>query len=257
MPRSGWQIAFALTAALALPACAADDEKLTLFAAASTKEAVERIAAAFTAETGIAVAVSPGPSSGLAKQIQQGADADVFLSADPPNANFLERNGLVAERVNLLTNRLVVIVPADNEREIDDLADLAADDIRRVALAEPKAPVGEYARQALEGAGVLEAVVARSVGGIDVRATLQFVARGEADAGFVYYTDALGNSKVRVALEVDPALHRPIEYPLVLVKRDSIRPAARRFFEYLQSEASAEAFQAAGFGIATADELSQ
>src|SRR5687768_9807784 len=121
MPRLGWPPALAvvLAALLALPTRAGDDE-LTLFAAASTKEAVERIAEAFTAETGIAVVVSPGPSSGLAKQIQQGAGANVYLSADQPNADFLEKEGFVAERVDLLTNRLVIVVPADSEREIDD-----------------------------------------------------------------------------------------------------------------------------------------
>jgi molybdate transport system substrate-binding protein len=241
-------VGLALSLLAGSPSRAAEGERVTLFAAASTTGAVEEIAAAFTAETGIEVVVSPGPSSGLAKQIQQGAAADVFLSADQPNADYLEEEGFVAERVNLLTNRLVVIVPADSEVEIDALADLTDDAFRRVALAEEKVPVGEYARQALDGAGVLEAVVAKSVGGVDVRAALQYVARGEVDAGFVYHTDALGNRKVRVALEVDPASHRPIEYPLVLVRRDGINPAARRFFAYLQGETAAKAFREAGFG---------
>ena len=243
-----FSVAVVLAILAVSPSGAAEGERVTLFAAASTKGAVEEIAAAFTAETGIEVVVSPGPSSGLAKQIQQGAAADVYLSADQPNADYLEEEGFVAERINLLTNRLVVIVPADSEAEIEALADLTGETFRRVALAEEKVPVGEYARQALDSAGVLEAVVAKSVGSVDVRAAVQYVARGEVDAGFVYYTDTLGNSNVRVALEVDPASHRPIEYPLVLVKRDEVNPAARRFFEFLQGESASEVFREAGFG---------
>lgn len=242
-----FSVLLALTIPAVGPARVLAEERVTLFAAASTAAAVEEIAAAFTAETGIEVVVSPGPSSGLAKQIQQGAPADVFLSADQPNADYLEEEGFVGERIKLLRNRLVVIVPADSEEAIDELADLTGAAFRRIALAEEKVPVGEYARQALDSAGVLAAVAAKSVGGVDVRAALQYVARGEVDAGFVYHTDALGSSKVRVALEVDPALHRPIEYPLVLVKRGAVRPAARRFFEYLQGEFAGDIFREAGF----------
>jgi molybdate transport system substrate-binding protein len=220
-----------------------------LFAAASTKESAEQIAADFQAETGVRAVVSFGPSSGLAKQIELGADADLFLSADEASANYLASKALVAERRDLLTNRLVVVVPAKGDPELKGLGDLARSGVKRLALAEAGVPAGEYARQALSKAGALDQVKGKVVGGTDVRATLQFVRSGEADAGIVYTTDVLGDSAVRVALEIDASLHDPIRYPLVLIRREATHPAARRFYEYLLSAKAAEVFRRAGFGV--------
>jgi len=223
---------------------------VTIFAAASTKEAVEELAKSFQRTRGIAVTVIPGPSSGLARQIDLGADADLFLSADQASADFLARRGLVAHRRNLLTNRLVVVVPADSALKITELADLATPSVQRLAVAEAKVPAGEYARDALGKTGVLERVASRFIGGVDVRQTLLFVARGEAEAGFVYFTDTIGNSRVRVAYEVPADLHRPIEYPLVVLRQGAKKPVAVEFDEYLASPAAAEVFRAAKFGLA-------
>ena len=244
------------TAACVLPGCspqggspARQTEAVTVYAAASTKEAIEQVARDFQGEHGTPVEVSLGPSSGLAKQIEQGAAADLFLSADQASADYLDDKHLVGQRRNFLTNRLVVVVPTASDVGIKELRDLADPRIRRLALAEPKVPAGEYARQSLRKAGVWDKVEGRVVGGIDVRATLQFVARGEAEAGLVYRTDALGQTKVRVAVEVDPGLHNPIRYPLVLLRRESMKQAARRFYDYLGSEKSAAVFDRAGFGV--------
>jgi molybdate transport system substrate-binding protein len=224
-------------------------EPVAVFAAASTREALEQVARDFQGQTGIAVEVSPGPSSGLARQIEQGASADLFLSADQASADYLTAKQLVSDRRDLLTNRLVVVVPADSEVRVQQLRDLVDPHIRRLALAEPKVPAGEYARQALRKAGVWDTVDARVVGGIDVRATLQFVARGEAEAGLVYRTDALGESRVRVAVDIDPRLHDPIRYPLVLLRREPVKEGARRFYDYLGSQKAAQVFERAGFGV--------
>jgi molybdate transport system substrate-binding protein len=224
-------------------------EPVTVFAAASTKEAIEQVARDFQGENGTPVEMSLGPSSGLAKQIEQGASADLFLSADQASADYLASNQLVSARRNLLTNRLVVVVPTTPDVGVRELRDLADPRIRRLALAEPKVPAGEYARQALRKAGVWDKVEDRVVGGIDVRATLQFVARGEAEAGLVYRTDALGQTRVRVAVEVEPGLHDPIRYPLVLLRREPMKEAARRFYDYLGSEKTAGVFERAGFGV--------
>jgi molybdate transport system substrate-binding protein len=245
-----WALAFALAGCGPQGGGSArPPEPVTVFAAASTKEAVEQAAKDFQGETGIPVEVSVGPSSGLAKQIEQGASADLFLSADQASADYLAGKQLVGERRNLLTNRLVVVVPTDSEIRVKELRDLADPRIKRLALAEPKVPAGEYARQALKKAGVWDQVEGRVVGGIDVRATLQFVERGEAEAGLVYQTDALGQSRVRVAVEVDPKLHDPIRYPLVLLRRDPTKDGARRFYDYLASEKCAGVFERAGFGV--------
>jgi molybdate transport system substrate-binding protein len=221
---------------------------LKIYAAASTKDAVEKIAEQFESETGVAVEVSPGPSSKLAKQIVEGAPADLFLSADQANADYLEQNHLVARRRNLLGNRLVVAVPSDGKVALSKLDDLARNDVKEVALALEKVPAGEYARQALRQAGVWEKIVGKVIGGEDVRATLAFVERG-ASCGIVYFTDTIGDSNVRVAFEIDPALHAPIEYPLVLVKREKTSPDATRLYEYLASEKAAQVFRAAQFRI--------
>ena len=173
---------------------------VTIFAAASTKDVIEQLAKNFERSHGATVTVVPGPSSGLAKQIDQGARADLFLSADEASADFLAKKGMVAERHDLLTNRLVVIVPADSDLKIKELADLDSPAIKHLAVAEAKVPAGEYARQTLKKSGVLERVSRRFVGGVDVRQTLTFVARGEAEAGFVYLTDTIGNSRVRRGL---------------------------------------------------------
>lgn len=226
----------------------AESATLKIYAAASTKDAVETIAKQFQSETGIVVEVSPGPSSKLAKQIVEGAPADLFLSADQANADYLEQNHLVAQRRNLLGNRLVVAVPSDSKVTLSKLTDLASDDVKEVALALEKVPAGEYARQALRKAGVWDKILGKVIGGEDVRATLAFVERG-ASCGIVYFTDTIGDSKVRIAFEIDPALHAPIEYPLVLVKREEANPDATRLYEYLVSEKAAQVFRAGQFQI--------
>lgn len=221
---------------------------ISLYAAASTREAVAEIAKSFEKETGIKVEVVPGPSSGLARQIEQGAAADLFLSADQASADYLAEKKFAGKRRNLLTNRLAVIVPSDSTAEIKSLPDLAK--LKRVALAEAKVPAGEYARQALTKEKVLDSLKDKIIGGVDVRATLQYVTRGEVDAGIVYHTDAVGQSKIKVALEIPAALHSPIEYPLMLVEREKRNPAALKLYEYLLSEKAAEVFRKAQFGVA-------
>ena len=192
--------------------------------------------------------VSPGPSSKLAKQIVEGAPADLFLSADQANADYLGEKGMIAQRRDLLGNRLVVVVPADSSIAVSRLADLARADVKQLALAVEKVPAGEYAREALRAVGVWQSVEGKVVGGEDVRATLAFVERG-ASAGIVYATDPMGNSKVRVALHIDSALHRPVRYPLVLVKRASANPGAAKLYEYMTSEAAKAEFRRAGFEV--------
>jgi molybdate transport system substrate-binding protein len=225
-------------------------DSITVFAAASTREVMEHLAADFEKETGVAVTLNFGPSSGLARQIEHGANADLFLSADESWADYLANKKLVAERRDLLTNKLVIIVPAENSPTIKTLADLTQPEIHRIALAGPAVPAGTYARKALETSGLWEQLKNRVVEGSDVRAALAYVTRGEAEAGLVYATDAAGNSKVRVALEVDPKLHDPIRYPLVLLKQDSPHASARRFYDYLTTPHAAQAFTDAGFGMA-------
>lgn len=235
-----------LSLVLVLPLEPAAGASLKLYVAASTKEAVSAVVRRFEAKTGFSVEVSPGSSSKLAKQIVEGAPADLFLSADEANVDYLGEKKLIARRRTLLRNRMVVVVPADSPTEIKRLADLGDDQLRQVALAIEKVPAGEYARQALRSAGVWQQVEPKLIGGEDVRATLAFVERGAA-AGIVYRTDTMGNSRVRIALEIDPNLHRPIEYPLVLTKRAIGKPQALQLYEYLGSAEAAAEFRMANF----------
>jgi molybdate transport system substrate-binding protein len=184
----------------------------------------------------------------LAKQIAAGAAADVFLSADQANADYLAENHLVARRRTLLGNRLAVVVPAGSGASLKQLSDLANPEIKEIALALEKVPAGEYARQALRNAGVWEKVKGKVIGGEDVRATLAFVERGAA-AGIVYYTDTMGSTGVRIAFEIPAAMHVPIEYALVMIRRDTTNAATQRLYDHLATPRAAELFQAAGFGV--------
>jgi molybdate transport system substrate-binding protein len=230
---------------------------VVIFAAASTKEAVEELAAQFKKDAGIEVAVSLGGSSQLAKQIEQGAAVDLFLSADEASVDFLASKQKIDARANLLTNRLAVVGPADSKLELKTLADLADPKFAKIAIAEAKVPAGEYARQALTKAGVLEQVQSRFVGGVDVRATLQFVVRGECEAGFVYATDVRAKpgetSTTRVLLDVAQELHKPIVYPLVRIRGGAAAgDDVAKFHDFLRSQRAAEVFRGLGFGIAAA-----
>jgi molybdate transport system substrate-binding protein len=222
---------------------------IAVFAAASTQEVIEEIGRRFEAETGVGVRCNPAASSTLARQIEQGADADLFLSADEKWADYLAERDLVRERRDLLANRLVVVTPADSPLKIRRLGDLGGAGVRHLALALPAVPAGRYARSALEADGVWGRVKDRVLDAGNVRAALTYVARGEAEAGFVYATDAATTPRVRVALQVPEDLHPPIRYPLVLVRRDPERPGARRFYDYLGGEPARAVFRGAGFEV--------
>jgi molybdate transport system substrate-binding protein len=227
-------------------------EPVRVFAAASTREALEEIAEQFRTRTGMPVELNFAASSELARQIEHGADADVFLSADEAWADHLAARDLVDRRRDLLTNELVVAVSVDSNLELRELADLASPNIRRVALAGSAVPAGHYAREALTRAGVWERIKDRVIEGADVRGTLAFVTRGEAEAGFVYATDLTANPKVKLALRIKPQLHAPILYPLALVRQPAVKPGAALFYDHLGSEDAAKVFLKLHFGMASA-----
>jgi molybdate transport system substrate-binding protein len=225
-------------------------ETVHVYAAASTRDAVEEIARDYQAQFHVPVDVTAEASSTLAKQIEQGADADLFLSADEDWADYLADRKLVEQRHDLLGNRLAVITPADSALRPTKLADLAAPGVKLLALAGPSVPAGRYARQALEKEGVLDSVKDRIIEAGNVRAALTFVVKGEADAGVVYVSDAAAaGDKVRTAFIIPEDLHKPIRYVLALLKRDSIKPSARQFDEFLRGEAAASVFRKADFQV--------
>jgi molybdate transport system substrate-binding protein len=224
-------------------------EPLILLAAASTKNAVEEVAASFQKQTGARVLVSTGPSNALAAQIAAGAPADLFLSANEKWAQHVQEQGLADEVAPLFTNGLALIVPRNNPGQVKSPTELANRRVKRVALAGENVPAGIYAERALRELGLFDLLVEANkiVRGQDVRVTLGYVARGEAEAGIVYDTDARVDANVIVVDRFDPKSYDPIVYPLVLIKRESANPAARTLYKYLRSTEAATVFERYGF----------
>lgn len=219
---------------------------VTVLAAASTAEAVGEVAQRFRDATGVEVRVSGGPSNALARQIESGAPADLFLSASVEWAEAV--GGRSAATKPLLSNRLVLVVPKGNPAAVMSPGDLLSDRVRHVALAGEEVPAGRYADAALKALGLSKRLPTERIArGHDVRATLAFVERGEAEAGIVYATDAATSGDVEVAHTFDPSLHPPIVYPVVLLKDGPAGESGRRFFDYLDTVEARENFRRHGF----------
>jgi molybdate transport system substrate-binding protein len=228
------------------------DQDVVLFGAASTANALDEIAREFHRDHKVRVRVSYASSATLARQIEDGAGADVFVSAAGEWADYLEEKGLVAQRRDLLTNRIVVIVPSGSTIDVKKPTDLLSGRIRHVALADPEAaPAGVYAKQALSKLGLWEQLKSKVVPGADVRQALSHVETGAAEAGIVYATDAAISTGVRVVIQLSPELTEPIRYPALLLREGQGNPAAVSLFEHLTSPAAAGLFQKHGFTVLT------
>lgn len=225
-----------------------------VYAAASLTDVLTELAKRYQqAHPDIKIKTSFAGSSTLAKQIENGAPAELFISADKEWADYLQTRSLLdaKTRVELLTNELVLIVPANHSLTInfDGSADLAASFSGKWCTGEPAyVPVGKYAKQALTYYGWWGAIQSRLVGTEDVRTALAFVERGECALGIVYKTDALLSKKIRVVASFPEASHLPIVYPGGLTKNAG--PEALAFLHYLQSQPAKEIFSRYGFGSA-------
>jgi molybdate transport system substrate-binding protein len=243
----------------ALPARAQDraqdrtqDVRLTVFAAASMKNAVDDINAAFTKATGIKVVSSYAASSALAKQIESGAPADLFASADLEWMDYVAGKKLIKDdtRINLLGNRLVLIAPKDskiNSVTIGpgfDLAKLAGDG--RIATGDVRAvPVGKYAKAALEKLGSWTGAAPKLAMAENVRAALTLVGRGEAPLGIVYETDARVEPNVKIVARFPEGSHPPIVYPVALTA--NAKPDAVKYIAFMRSGLAKTIFETYGF----------
>jgi len=247
----GLLLAAGLAAGLAAPAFAAS-QPVTVFAAASLKNAVDDVSAAYGAKTGGQARVSYGASSALARQIEQGAPADVFVSADTDWMDYLARKKLILDssRRNLLTNHLALIAPAASQSQLKIgpgmplAAALGADG--RLSLAGPGVPAGKYAQASLTTLGVWDSVKDRVAPAENVRSALAFVAQGEAPFGIVYDTDAKVEPKVRIVGLFPDTSHPPILYPGAVVAA-STNPEAARFLAFLRGHEAAAIFRKYGF----------
>jgi molybdate transport system substrate-binding protein len=241
---------------LAVPflSAAAQAADVTVFAAASLKNALDDAGKRYEAKTGDKVIVSYAASSALAKQIENGAPADIFFSADLDWMDYLEQNKLIdtASRHTLLGNTLVLIAPKDStaslviEKNFPLLQALGADGKLAMASVDT-VPAGKYGKAALTHLGVWEAVSPRVAQAENVRAALALVAKGEAPLGIVYGTDAKSEQAVRVVGTFPEDSHPKILYPVALTA--SAKPEARKFLEFLLSPEAAPSFESQGFTI--------
>lgn len=242
-----------LVSPLTLAAAHAAD--VTVFAAASLKNALDVAVTAYKSKTGKAVTVSYAGSSQLAKQIEAGAPADIFFSADLDWMDYLAKKDLIddASRVTLLGNTLVLVAPKDSTASITIakdfplLAALGADG--KLAMASvASVPAGKYGKAALTSLGVWTAVEPRVAQADNVRAALAFVAKGEAPFGIVYGTDAKAEPAVKVVATFPEDSHPPIVYPVARLKT-SANPDAKTFLDWLISPEARPSFEAQGFAI--------
>ena len=238
----------ALACAFSFPALAED--KLVVFAAASLKTALDAAAAKFHADGGPEVSLSYGGSLGLARQLTAGAPADVFISADEPSMDAAGAAVKPGTRADFLKNHLVVIAPKSSAAEALELTPAALDKAlegSKLSTGEVKTvPVGRYAKESLTKLGLWATVEPKLAMSDNVRAAMEFVARGDAALGVVYLTDAHSEPRVKVVASLPDDSHAPIVYPLAITA-SSKNPAAESFVAFLRSPQAAPLFAAQGF----------
>jgi len=251
---AGFFFALAILFGPAVVPASAQDKSLTVFAAASMKNALDDIDTAYTGKTGVKIVASYAASSALAKQIEQGAPADVFVSADTDWMDYAANRKVISAptRLNLLGNSIVLVAPKDSG--IDkvtigqgfDLAKLAGDG--KIATGDVNAvPVGKYAKAALEKLGAWPAAAPKFAMAESVRAALTLVARGEAALGIVYATDARVESGVKIVGTFPMDSHPPIIYPVAATS--TARPEAASYLAFLRSSAAKAIFEKYGFSF--------
>jgi molybdate transport system substrate-binding protein len=247
-------VAAALALGLSIAPAGAQSREVLVFAAASVKNALDDIDAQYQRETGKQINPSLAASSTLAKQIENGAPADIFISADLDWMNYLAEHNLIkpGTRKNLLGNELVLIAPKDNTTQLKiepgfPLAKLLAGG--KLAMADTSAvPAGKYGKAALQKLGVWSAVENQIAQAENVRAALELVARQEAPLGIVYRTDASVEPNVKIVAVFPEDTHPPIVYPVAQTAA-SVNPDAAGFLAYLESPKAASLFEKQGFTV--------
>lgn len=221
--------------------------ELTVSAAASLSESFTQIAQEFTKANGVKVNLNFASSNNLLRQMEQGAPVDVFASADQETMDSAQQKSLIdpATRRDFALNDLVLITPAGGTLSGPDK--LTGADVKHIAIGTPESvPAGRYAREALTSAGLWDALQSRFVFGNNVRQVLSYIQRGEADAGFVYRTDALaGGSDVRIVTAMTG--HKPVCYPIAVTKDSAEKQMAQKFVDFVLSARGLEILADHGF----------
>jgi molybdate transport system substrate-binding protein len=239
-----------LTLTILMPAFCAHAAEISVFAAASLTDSLKQIAADYEKHSGDKIVFNFGASSTLARQIEEGAPADIFFSADEAKMDSLEKKALIdaTTRQSRLGNALVVVVPTDSSLQIDSALALTNAAVQKLALADPKGvPAGVYAKQWLEKFKLWPAIEPKVVPTENVRAALAAVESGNVEAGVVYKTDAGISKKVKVAYEVPTKDAPSITYPMAMVKESKQPDAAKKFLNYLDSKEAGDIFKKFGF----------
>ena len=225
--------------------------ELNISAAVSMKDALAEIQTNYQKKAPhVKLVYNLGASGSLQKQIEQGATADIFISAAPKQMNELAAKNLVinATRKNLLENKLVLIVPKDSTLSISKLEDLQNDAVKQISIGETKVvPAGQYAEQALKKLGVWEKIQRKIVFAKDVRTVLTYVDTGNVDAGLVYKTDAAASKKVKILATAPDGSHAPIIYPAAVLTGTKNQKAAEEFLSYLAGPEGKSVFEKHGF----------
>jgi molybdate transport system substrate-binding protein len=224
--------------------------RLTVSAAVSLKESLQEIAGLYQQQQPqFSITYNFAGSGTLQRQIEQGAPVDVFASASPREMDALQANGLVMveTRRNIAANQVVLIVPQDSQA-VTGFGDLTAPSVKRIALGEPASvPAGKYSKETLTSLKLWEQVQPKLVFAQDVRQVLEFVARGNADAGMVYRTDTQVTDRVRVVAAAPESSHSPVVYPAAVLKASHHPDQARQFVEFLAGPEAQAALARHGF----------
>jgi molybdate transport system substrate-binding protein len=230
------------------------DAIVLVSAAASLQDALEELDSVFeTSYSGTTVNYNFGSSGALQQQIEQGAPADIFFSAATKQMDALQEKNLILPdtRRDLLTNRLVLIVPKNSTLGLTSFSQLSGNNVRRIAIGEPRSvPVGQYSEELFTKMGILSQIKTKFVLGNSVRNVLAAVESGNADAGIVYATDAKISDKVKQVATAPENMHSPIVYPIAVLKSSKNLQVAKTYEQFLSSNEAKTIFEKFGFGIA-------
>ncbi|PXX77362.1 molybdate ABC transporter substrate-binding protein [Dielma fastidiosa] len=233
---------------------AAKPTELLISAAASMTDCLTELAELYKAAApNVTLTFTFGSSGSLQSQIEEGAPADVFISAAQKQMNALDEKDLIDKdtRKDLLVNEVVLITPKGNPLGLSSFTDVTKDEVAKIALGElGSVPVGQYSEEIFKHYEIMDAVSAKAVYGSDVRTVLTWIENGEADCGVVYATDAAISDAVDVAAVAPAESHKEVVYPIAMIKDSKQPEAAKAFIDYCFSEEAAAIFTKYGFALA-------
>ena len=225
--------------------------ELTISAAVSLKDALAEIQTnCAKAKPNVKLVFNLGASGSLQKQIEQGAPADIFISAAPKQMDELAAKNLInkATRKNLVENKLVLIVPLDSKLTLSKFEDLLKPEVKQISVGEPSVvPAGQYAQEVLQKLSIWDKVKEKAVLAKDVRTVLTYVETGNVDAGIVYKTDAASSKKIKIAATAPEGSHKPIIYPAAVLSGAKQSKAAEEFLAYLSGPEGKTVLEKYGF----------